>query len=765
MSTPQRHPAEGTPKLWVESGEDHTGLVAEVAIIAPVEHTYSYAVPEKLAASLQLGQRVEVPLGKRGRPVEGFVVGLDEREWQDTLRPIARPIDDASYLSAELIELGRRVAEHYACPLGRTLKAMTPDAVRQGRGLTTVRLLELAISPEEWNAQPRLSKARRSILRELEQAGGPVPADELAEHAGVSKPLLRQLVKDGLLKQTEQRVVADFVEMPSTAEEPDYELNAEQQAALDHIRGRIDEAEFAVTLLFGVSGSGKTEVYVHAMRHVLARGRQAILLVPEIVLTTQLVQRLARRFPRVAVQHSGLTEGQRSIIWRQIASGEKQVVVGTRSAVFAPCPSLGLICVDEEQEPSYKNLQAPRFHVRDVAIMRAHHLGIPVVLGSATPSLETWHNCQVRSHYTRVDLPHRVANRPLPKVHVVDMGTEQGEVGRPVLLSRLLQEELAGTLAREEQAIILMNRRGYANRLYCPQCGMRIECPNCSASLVTHRTTGKVLCHYCHTWTPIPQRCPVLGCGGELAVMGAGTERVEEVLGKCFPGARICRADSDMIRHRSQYQQVVDDFEARRIDILLGTQMIAKGLDFPFVSFVGVLNADGGMMSLDFRGQERLFQLVTQVAGRAGRADRPGTVVVQAEDPTRPALREAIHHDFEAFATRALGARERTGLPPYRRLVRFVVSAARDEHARGQADELAQRMRTAINELATEGLDVWGPTPAPLRRLRNKYRWELLLRSVDASRLHRLMTALRAAKALRVKGASLMVDVDPVSLL
>ena len=754
-----------TGRLWIESGEQRRALVAEVAPIIPVERAYSFVVPDELADKLSPGQRVEVPLGKRGRLVPGFVLALGEKPWDTTLRPLHSLLDAESYLTPELIDLGRRIAQHYACPLGRTLKAITPQAVRQGSGLVTVRYAQLAQPLAEIRESgERLTAQREALLKALSDADTALPVATLLEQTKVSAAVLRGLVKLGHVSVVECKEIRDTPDFDLPTVEPTFELNDYQQQALDAIGERIDAADFSVTLLFGVSGSGKTEVYIRAMRRVLAQGRQALLLVPEIVLTTQLVQRLASRFERVAVNHSGLTDAQRSVIWRQIAKGEKDVIIGTRSAVFAPCPDLGLICVDEEQESSYKNLQAPRFHVRDVAIMRAHARGIPVVLGSATPSLESWHNSEVRSHYHRVAIPQRVRDLPMPKVHVLDMADEPPINEHPPVLSRLLEELLRQTLAQGEQAVILMNRRGYASRVFCPQCHTRLECPHCHVGLVVHSSTGMAVCHYCRTRIKPPTICPTVGCGGKLLRVGPGTQRVEDVITQCFPEARICRVDSDTVRHRTQYQQVVDDFEARRTDILVGTQMIAKGLDFPFVSLVGVINAEPTALASDFRAQERLFQLITQVAGRAGRAETAGTVVVQSLTPDSYALAAAVNHDFEGFAERELKVRKRVGLPPFRRLTRLTLSHPREEGAAREAATIAERIRAVAEECQLAGFDLWGPNPCPLLRLRSKYRYELLLFTRDAGGMHSLLTRLRQEGKLKAKTASLMVDVDPVSL-
>jgi primosomal protein N' (replication factor Y) len=543
--------------------------------------------------------------------------------------------------------------------------------------------------------------------------------------------------------------------------EPDFALNEDQAAAIRRVEEVLQAGEFRALVVYGVSGSGKTEVYVHAMRQALAAGKQAIMLVPEIALTTQLMRRLAARFDRVAVIHSGLSDTERSLAWDAIRVGRTPVVIGTRSAVFAPCPDLGIIVVDEEQEPSYKNLQSPRFHVRDVAIKRAHQLGIPILLGSATPSLETWHNQQILPAYERVELPHRVRSLPMPEVRLVD--TRDQPVFGGGSISYPLMKELEGTLERGEQAVVLLNRRGYATWLYCPGCKQRVRCPNCHASMVLHRDREKMLCHHCQGTTDVPSFCADLSCRTRLVQGGGGTERIEQQLREYFPRARVRRADSDTMTHVRDYHALVRGFENGEIDILVGTQMIAKGLDFPNVSLVGVVGADAGGAATDFRAAERLFQLVTQVAGRAGRADVPGRVIVQSSATDTPALRFAMKHDFVGLAQAELPMRRLRGFPPYSCLTRFVLAGKRDHQTGEEAKALAERLRQTIAATGGGG-DVLGPQLCVIERIRNMYRHEVLLRAPSAGRMLAILDAARGSGALRTRATSMIIDVDPVSM-
>ena len=755
----------GSEFLWSEGGVAQQGPVALVAPNLPINKTYSFSVPPELEPSVLPGRRVLVPIGRKGRLVDGLVLEIDQRTWDDSLRPIDSIVDGGGSLPAELIALGREVATHYACPLGKTLDAMMPEAVRRERGLRSVHYARLATNPQPEEQPPaKLSPKRANLLRVITDAGDLVAVKTLLEEANVSRGVLDGLVKLGLVEIITRREASVDVDIDAPLKEPDFQLNDAQLAALNEIKKAMDDATFSVSLLFGVSGSGKTEVYVHAMRHALAAGRQAILLVPEIVLTTQLVTRLVSRFSHVAVSHSGLTDAQRSIIWRQVAAGEKQVIIGTRSAVFAPCPNLGLICVDEEQEGSYKNLRAPRFHVRDVAVMRAKQLGIPVVLGSATPSLELWHRCDQRADHHRLRLDHRVANRPMPRVHLIDMQEEVAETKSGSPLSRSMERLLSEAFDRGEQALLLINRRGYATRSFCPACKSHVKCLNCNIALVLHAPTGQSVCHHCHTRIDTPTVCPVVTCRQPLVKLGQGTQKIEEFLRHRFSKVRLERVDSDTMSHRRDYERIVNDFEAKRIDALIGTQMIAKGLDFPFVSFVGIFDADPAGMGADFRASERLFQLVTQMAGRAGRAETSGTVVVQTTMPSLPALQFSLNHDYDGFAADELEVRSGARLPPYRRLARIVFSHQRPSEAQHIATRITQSVRTAADVLSMGSVELIGPNACPMKRLRGKYRYELLIYMDTAAELRQLLGHLQAEGRLRAGAGQLMIDVDPVSM-
>ncbi|MCZ6654791.1 MAG: primosomal protein N' [Planctomycetota bacterium] len=755
-----------TPQLWVEKGITKTMQVASVVPVSAFDRLYSFAIPENLSRAIAPGQRVSVPVGRRGRLIDGFVLDISEREWDTTLKFIDSPIDDRSWIDAHLLELGRWIARYYCAPIGRALAAMVPATVRKQSGFRRVRHIWRAQLMEEIEASAtRIGPKQRTLLEALPGGGEAVRADEICERIGVSSATLRETIKRGWVAERIEKLARAAPNFDRPIDEPDFTLNDEQQQACTAVAEAIDRREFKVQLLFGVSGSGKTEVYIDAIKRVVAAGRQAIVLVPEIALTTQLVYRFASRLCDVAVIHSGLTGAERSLTWNAIHTGRKRVVIGARSAVFAPCRDLGLIVVDEEQENSYKSQQSPRFHARDVAIKRAQLLNIPVVLGSATPSLETWHNCRVHDHYESIHLTSRVADLEMPKVEVVDMRYEEHARHGAHLLSRLLEKRLGDTLARGEQAVLMLNRRGYAQVLYCPKCKNRVLCHNCKAGMVFHQLTGEAVCHHCFAKIPAPRSCADPCCATRLIPLGLGTERAEAEVRRKFPEARIQRVDSDTMKNVRAYEKVVSDFEARKFDIMIGTQIVAKGLDFPFVSLVGVLSADTALYQPDFRANEGTFQLVTQVAGRAGRARSRGRVVVQTVMGELPALQAATKHDFPAFAERELEIRRETRMPPFTRLTRWVLSDASESILKHAAGEFAETVREACRQLGLPPADAMGPFPCPLERIRRMYRYDILLRTSTATERAKLLDYLRHEKKLHAKVKRMIIDIDPVSLL
>ncbi|MBK8267010.1 MAG: primosomal protein N' [Planctomycetes bacterium] len=569
--------------------------------------------------------------------------------------------------------------------------------------------------------------------------------------------------KQGLLQiETKLEYATTIAHKPHP--EPTFELNEDQRAAVDQLDACLEKSEFSVQVLFGVTGSGKTEVYISAIRKAIAMGRQAIMLVPEIALTTQTVRRLQQRFSRVATIHSSMSASQRSRTWAAVASGEIPVVIGTRSAVFAPCPRLGLIIVDEEAEPSYKSQSAPRYHTRDAAVKRGQIEGIPVVLGSATPSLETWLNVQRRRHYRLLRLPRRVRGLAMPAMHLVDMNEEHRARPGVHMLSRAMERGLEETLSRGEQSVVLLNRRGYASYLHCAKCRQVLSCPHCSVRMVFHASTKQAHCHYCMRTLLVPQRCQNLGCDGTMVKFGLGTQRVEEEIGRRFPSSRVRRIDSDIMQTSADYADLLGAFERKEFDVLVGTQMVAKGLDFPFVSFVGVVSADTAMGLDDFRSEERKFQLVLQVAGRSGRAETGGSVVVQTFAADTAPIQHAVKGDFEGFARQELDRRKAMGLPPWTRMIRMILADGHVTKVRRAAEGLAERARELLakQQIAVEIME---PKAASIARIRDLYRFDVLMIFQTADALMRAIAVMKDEGLLRPRVKSMAVDVDPVSLL
>ncbi len=761
---PTSRSIQATPSLLDETSA-RIAQVASVALLRPIDKPYSYIVPDDLVQSVHPGMRVSVPFGRGDRPTPAFCLSVSPEPWKSTLKPILSCIDDSPVLNTRLLSLGRWIATYYAAYLGRTLDLMIPAAAKRRAGTRRIRYAELDPAAEALlkDTGARLSERQRTILELLSAAAAPLRIDELVAKAGCTPAVIRTLEKRSLIR-VETRSEYDATPAPAgIQDEPTFELNEDQQTAASQIGAAIESKSFSVQVLFGVTGSGKTEVYVAAIRRALAGGKQAIMLVPEIALTTQTVQRLKRRFERVATIHSAMTEASRSKTWAAVRSGEIQVVIGTRSAVFAPCPNLGVIIVDEEAEPSYKSQQSPRYHTRDVAVIRGHIEEIPVVLGSATPSLETWLNVRRRKHYHLIRMPNRVRGLAMPKMHLVDMNEEHRARPGVHMLSIKMEKLLAETLERGEQAVVLLNRRGYASFLHCAKCRNVLSCPHCAVRLVFHQTTRLAHCHYCHKTLTVPTHCQNLGCDGKMVKFGLGTQRVEEELGRRFTSARIRRIDSDVMQKASDYAELLGAFERREFDILVGTQMVAKGLDFPFVSFVGVVSADTALALDDFRSEERTFQLVLQVAGRSGRGDAAGTVVVQTFAADTAPIRHAIEGDYEGFAQSELASRQQAGLPPFTRMVRIILADARISKLKQAAEAMAVQIRELLKKYKI-AVDVFEPRPSNISRLRDLYRYDLILVFRDADALLRAVAVLKDENALRAGVKSVTVDVDPVSL-
>lgn len=745
--------------------------LVDVALPAPLFRRYTYAVPAGLGARVVAGTRVVVPLG--GRRVVGIVVGDADpaREPPKGLRAIAAAPDEAPAFDATLLALGEWIADYYAVPLGLVLRAMLPAALgsadapapaaRTTAVLALARPLETLLERERAFAR---SPKQRGAYELLESLGGRAPAAHLREQLGVTKAVLDGLVAKGFARWEHDVAMRDPFASRRVPPAAPHVPTPDQAAAIAALR---EAPPGHAVLVHGITGSGKTLVYLEFLREVVeGRGRGAIVLVPEIALTPQTVDRFRAVFgDRVAVLHSGLSDGERLDAWRALAAGERRIAVGPRSAVFAPIRDLGAIVVDEEHEQTYKQHETPRYHARDVAVVRARLAGAVCVLGSATPSLESWVNAE-QGKYARLSLPARAGAGTLPAVEVVDL-TRVPPSPDPLrrVLSPPLEEALAETLARGDQAILLLNRRGFAAFIQCPSCGDVATCPQCAISLTLHRGPDRLLCHYCQHVEPPRAACA--RCGGTtLARRGIGTQQLEQLLAERFPRARLARMDVDTTAGKWAHAEILDRVARREVDLLFGTQMIAKGLDFPDVTLVGVVDADTGINLPDFRASERCFQLLAQVAGRAGRGAKGGRVIIQTRSPGHHAVRCAVTHDYHAFVTEELAGRRFPAYPPEVRLANVVLSALSEAGAHALAEAAAAWLRDAVGRLGDAGMTVLGPAPCPVERIQARWRWHVLVKSREAGPLSRLARGFAARFPVPPRdGARAVFDRDPSSLL
>jgi primosomal protein N' (replication factor Y) len=743
----------------VVAGEAHA--YAAVALNVPVDKLFHYRVPEPLREALTAGARVRVPFGRR--EMTGYCVGFAETPDVEAARvkDILRVLDRPAILDERMLRLTRWMAEYYCCSWGAALDAALPSGVKKGSAARTVLMVSAARPAEELRARAAELEARAPrqarALRALAATEGEITASDLAGLAEVDHGVLWRLCRAGHLTRRKEKMPDDpSLEFRVERAEPPV-LTPEQRAALDRIGAALDRGRFHVALLHGVTASGKTEIYLQALGLCVAAGRQGIVLVPEIALTPQTVARFRARFDRVCVLHSEMTERGRREQWMAIRAGKADVVIGARSAVFAPVPNLGLLVVDEEHEPSFKQENTPRYHGRDAGIWRARQENALVILGSATPSLESLYNARA-GKYELLQLPRRVEGRPLPPVEVHDLSTDLSKRGLPPLLSRPLRLAMETTLGKGEQVLLFLNRRGFHTHVSCPRCGFVLGCKRCDVSLIFHRASNVARCHYCGHEERPPEDCPSCGLPG-IKYRGSGTERVEQEVASLFRGVSAARMDSDSMRGRGRYERTLEAFRDGKTRILLGTQMVVKGLDFPNVTLVGVINADTSIHMPDFRAAERTFQLLAQVAGRAGRGPKGGRVVVQTFAPEHPCIRDAARHDYEAFARRELQERRRYGYPPYMRLARLLFEGRNAGLTQGRCTAAVAAVRAAGYG---KGVSVVGPAPAPIPRIKDRARWHALVKAPDAGALH---AALAGLDRRRAEGVELTVDVDPVSLL
>lgn len=730
---------------------------------------FDYKVPSDLMEIIAPGKRVVVPLGRGNRSVTGFCVAVTHESGGQTKRPhklkfLDEVVDDRVLASDHMLQLTKWMSEYYLARWGQVLQAVIPSGVRTSAGTREVTFFELHTDFDHQQIEKLPGKQRKAAQM---LAGSPLPltGDQLTRMAGCTMGPIRSLVKKGVLQTSKRRINTGDTVAKAIERQENIPLNVDQKVAFDAIIESLRAQKHETLLMHGVTGSGKTEVYMQAIEEVIRYRRQAIVLVPEISLTPQTCERFQSRFDTVAVLHSHLSDAERHWHWQQIAEGKVQVVIGARSAIFAPTPYLGLVILDEEHEPTFKQETIPRYHARDVAIQRAQLEGIPLVLGSATPSLESWQSA-TKGEFKLLSMPNRVLDRPLPHVSTIDLRAEYKSNTHRGVISRPMVNAIRETLDDNGQVILLLNRRGYSTSIQCPSCGHVVNCPQCEIPLTHHKfapnqkLSERAMCHWCEYEIPAPDRCPECMFDG-IRYGGVGTQKLETEVNGRFPDATCLRMDSDTMTRPNSHEQALARFRNGEVQILVGTQMIAKGLDFPNVTLVGVINADTALHLPDFRAGERTFQLVTQVAGRTGRGNRGGHVLVQTFTPEHPAIQAAVQHQFEMFAEKELPGRQQFEYPPFCSMVRLIVRGPDEQQTMSFADMLASNCR---RELENSPARILGPAPAPIARIRDKFRCHVLLMNEDLTILQQAVSK-QIEEVKSPSDIQWVVDVDPLSLL
>lgn len=737
--------------------------VARVLVDGLNDMVFDYAIPDGIKGVVR-GSRVEVPL--RNRNTTGTVIALTtpDNAWGNRLKTITRLIDDTPAVSPQLMELAEWASRYYAAPVEQMIRCIVPEPVRRERHEEKTRkVVTLLQWPDDDTLNKINARAPRqaSILRYLHN--GESKREPLADLGGsASLPACRSLESKGYVRIEDEVVHRDPAGKEEFAPSSPLVLNEEQADALKAILSAYDTSESRPLLLQGVTGSGKTEVYLQAAAHVMKSGRGVLILVPEISLTPQTMARFKSRFAdtpgAVAILHSAMSDGERFDEWHAIHRGQARIAIGPRSALFAPVQNLGLIIVDEEHDSSYKQENAPRYHGRDLAVLRAKLEGATVVLGSATPSLESLHNVN-KGKYRLLRMDHRADGQRLPLTRVLDMRSEPKDKRNLGILSERLRMAIEDRLNKGEQTILLLNRRGFARALQCPDCGHVVTCEHCALPLTYHATENRLICHLCGFRAVVPRRCPECR-EGNILLEGYGTQKVERVLRNCFPKARLQRVDADVAARKNALRDILADFRAHRIDILLGTQMISKGLDFPGVTLVGVLNADIGLCIPDPRAAERTFQLLTQVAGRAGRGDIDGEVIIQTYTPHAAAIQYARRHDTDGFAENELGLRQQFNFPPFRHLAVLTVRSVQEELAEFSLNTLHRRLTAAL----PHEVEITNPAPAPIAKAHGQFRYQCTLNAANARTIADIVS--REIRKLDVgEDITITLDIDAYSFM
>jgi primosomal protein N' (replication factor Y) len=804
--------------------------IVEVAVGLPVSKTFHYRIPEKMKDFLQVGMRVLVPFkGRKVTGFTIDLLDHPPKGVEEKLREVEDLLDEVPLIDPKMLLFHRWIADYYIYPLGEVIKTGLPPGLQlkselilsltqngmeylNQEGLDAIEekvfreierlkkvtlkkilkkffgkvsrsqlfswkkkgLLNIDVGIGDKEVKPKfekviiyqrgkptkpISKKQVEILKWLEERGE-ASTSELNKRFKSPSKAIQSLKAQGLIAISDREVIRDLSAQPELKAYPKPELTSDQEAILGEILKGIRSKRFSPFLIYGVTGSGKTEVYLRAIEEVLNQGREAIVLVPEISLTPQLLSRFKGRFgENLSLLHSKLGRGERYDQWRQIWKGEVKIAVGARSAIFAPFKNVGIIIVDEEHDPSYKQEEKLRYHARDLAVVRAKQDEATLLLGSATPSLESFHNAE-RGKFHLLRLPERIEGKPLPRVEVVDMKNEKG------LLSEKVRAALEKNIKDKKQSLLFLNRRGFANFILCPDCGFTYKCPNCSVTLTYHLRDRSLQCHYCDYRIRAPGDCPQCE-GHRLQGVGIGTERLEQEIRSLFPETQVGRMDRDTTSRRRSHQQILKSLESGKTDILVGTQMIVKGHDFPNVTFVGVVSADTSLHFPDFRSSERTFQLLTQVAGRAGRGEVFGEVVIQTYNPDHYSILRAKDHDFIGFYQEEIQFRRALDYPPFSRLINFRLVGNSEKRTEAVSEEMGRIGRSLLKRGYGKGIEILGPSAAPFSKMRGKFRWQMLSKGKSPKLLHQFAQemAFRLEEETKGKGVNLDIDVDPVFIL
>ncbi len=804
--------------------------IANIAVCLPLEKTFNYVVPETMKDSIQIGMRVLVPFsGRKVTGFVIGLMDQSPKEFEGELKEIEAILDEAPLIDHQMLRLYQWISDYYIYPLGEVIKTGIPpglqlksrwfvsltqygkEAIMSGdidpvrkRVLEEIKnyqkiplekilkifkneisrsqiftlkkkgLINLEVGIEGEGVKPRIekvikyenegslresSKKQKDILNWIKERGE-VFYSELTKIFKSPSRSIQSLKEKGYISIYEKEVPREIKIRPELKAYPRPKLTPFQEQAFGEILKGIRSRRFSPFLIYGVTGSGKTELYLRAIEEVINSRREAIVLVPEISLTPQLISRFRDRFGDIfALLHSGLSRAERYDQWRKIWKGEVKIAIGPRSAVFAPFKNLGIIVVDEEHDPSYKQEDKLKYNARDVAIVRAKQQQATLILGSATPSLESYHNA-LKGRFKLLHLPERIEGRPLPNVEIVDMKKEPG------IISEKLKLGLKENVEQKRQSLLFLNRRGFANFILCPDCGYTFKCPNCSVTLTYHLRERRLKCHYCDYWIQTPGDCPQCQ-GHRLRAMGMGTERVEEEIKRIFPGCSVGRMDRDTTSRKNSHVSILERLESGKIDILIGTQMIVKGHDFPNVTFVGVISADTALHFPDFRSAERTFQILTQVAGRAGRGVFSGEVLIQTFNPEHYSIKKAKEQDFLGFYNEEIKFRRALNYPPFSRLINFRLTGNSEKKTMLAAKEMEKIGEDLLKNDFSKGIEILGPSMAPFAKIKGKYRWQMLVKGEDPKSLHKFAFGLadRLKPLLKGKGVNLDIDVDPIFIL